>query len=131
MPSSEQLDRAFSALADPTRRAILERLAEGPVSVGELAAPFDISLPAISKHLTVLERARLIRREAEAQWRRCRLDPEGLEPAVAWIDRARQFWTEGLDTLAEYLTEEEEDKHNGSNRNPRTRSRRRRKKPAR
>ena len=97
MQDSESLDRAFSALADPTRRAILERLANGPASVGDLAAPFEISLPAISKHLTVLERARLIRREPEAQWRLCRLDPEGLQPAVAWIDRARAFWIESLD----------------------------------
>lgn len=130
MLSNQLLNRAFSALADPTRRAILERLAEGPASVGELAQPFDISLPAISKHLTVLERAKLIRREPVAQWRRCRLDPEGLEPAVVWIDRARQFWTESLDALAKYLTEEEEDKRNGPNRNPRAHSRRRRKKQA-
>ena len=131
MPHTEPLDRAFSALADPTRRAILERLADGPASVGELAQPFDISLPAISKHLTVLERARLIRREAEAQWRRCRLDPEGLEPAVAWIDRARLFWSEGLDALADYLTEEEEEKHHGPDRNPRKDQHRRRKKQTR
>jgi DNA-binding transcriptional ArsR family regulator len=77
-PSAELLDRAFSALADPTRRAIIERLAEGPATVGELARPFDMSLPAISKHLTVLERARLIRREPEAQRRLCSLEPDGL-----------------------------------------------------
>ncbi len=127
MLANETLDRAFAALADPTRRAILERLAEGPASVGELARPFDISLPAISKHLTVLERAKLIRREPEAQWRRCRLDPEGLEPAIAWIDRARQFWTEGLDALANYLNKEKEEIGNGSNRNSRTDARRRKK----
>ena len=128
MLDSEPLDRAFSALADPTRRAILERLADGPASVGELAQPFDISLPAISKHLTVLERARLIRREPEAQWRRCRLDSEGLEPALAWIDRARAFWTESLDALADFLTEEEKEKRHGPDRSPRkTRSRRRKK----
>jgi DNA-binding transcriptional ArsR family regulator len=119
MLDSESLDRAFSALADPTRRAILERLANGPASVGDLAAPFEISLPAISKHLTVLERARLIRREPEAQWRLCRLDPEGLQPAVAWIDRARAFWTESLDALADYLTEQKEEKHHAPTRSSR------------
>ena len=86
-PSGELLDRAFSALADPTRRAILERLASGPITVGELAEPFEISLPAISKHLAVLERARLIRREPEAQWRRCSLDPAGLQPALHGLGR--------------------------------------------
>ena len=124
----DRLSATFGALADPTRRAILARLARGESSVGDLAAPFDISLPAISKHLTVLERARLIRRQPEAQWRRCRLDPEGLEPALAWIDRARAFWIESLDALADFLTEEEKEKRHGPDRSPRkTRSRRRKK----
>jgi DNA-binding transcriptional ArsR family regulator len=124
-PSAEILDRAFSALADPTRRAILERLASGPTTVGELAEPFDISLPAISKHLAVLERARLIRREPEAQWRRCSLDPGGLRPALDWIERARSFWTESLGNLAEYLNEEQEEFRHGASRRTRKKSARR------
>ena len=129
MLTSESLDRAFAALADPTRRAILERLAAGPRTVGELAEPFDVSLPAISKHLAVLERARLIRREPEAQWRRCSLNPEGMEPAIAWIDRARQFWSEGLDALADYLSKEEET--HDSSRSPRKNAKRPRRKQSR
>jgi DNA-binding transcriptional ArsR family regulator len=127
-PSGELLDRAFSALADPTRRAILERLARGPITVGELAEPFEISLPAISKHLAVLERARLIRREPDAQWRRCSLDPAGLQPALDWMERARSFWTESLDNLADYLIHEQEDSTHGSSRNPRKKPGRRPKK---
>ena len=127
-PSGELLDRAFAALADPTRRAILERLAGGPTTVGDLAEPFDISLPAISKHLAVLERARMIRREPEAQWRRCSLEPAGLQPALDWMERARSFWTESLDNLAVYLNDEQEDSRHGSNRNPRKKPGRRAKK---
>jgi DNA-binding transcriptional ArsR family regulator len=126
-PYAEILDRAFSALADPTRRAILERLASGPTTVGELAEPFDISLPAISKHLAVLERAHLIRREPEAQWRRCSLDPGGLQPALDWIERARSFWTESLGNLAEYLNEEQEEFRHGASRHTRKKSARPRK----
>ena len=100
---SEQLNTTFAALADPTRRAILERLARGEASVGELAAPFAISLPAISKHLKVLERAQLIRREKAAQWRRCRLRPEGLRAVADWIGQYERFWSESLEALAEYL----------------------------
>lgn len=98
-----QLDAAFAALADPTRRAIVARLAEGPAPVGELAAPFDISLPAVSRHLKVLEGAGLIVREKDAQWRRCRLRPQGLAGAADWIERTRRFWEGGLDSLAQYL----------------------------
>ena len=127
-PSGELLDRAFAALADPTRRAILERLAGGPTTVGDLAEPFDISLPAISKHLAVLERARMIRREPEAQWRRCSLEPAGLQPSLDWMERARSFWTESLDNLAVYLNDEQEDSRHGSNRNPRKKPGRRAKK---
>ena len=127
-PSGELLDRAFAALADPTRRAILERLAGGPTTVGDLAEPFDISLPAISKPLAVLERARMIRREPEAQWRRCSLEPAGLQPALDWMERARSFWTESLDNLAVYLNDEQEDSRHGSNRNPRKKPGRRAKK---
>jgi DNA-binding transcriptional ArsR family regulator len=121
------LDRAFFALADPTRRAILERLAHGPVTVGELAKPFAMSLPAVSKHLAVLERARLIRRESEAQWRRCSLEPDGLRPALHWMERAEAFWTESLDKLADYLSQEQEELSHGTSRNARKKSKRRRK----
>lgn len=127
MDSSPQLlDRAFFALADPTRRAIIERLADGPATVGQLAEPFEMSLPAISKHLTVLERARLIRREPEAQWRRCSLEPDGLRPALDWIERARAFWTGSFDNLAEYLSQEQEESRHGASRNARKKPRRRR-----
>ena len=125
-PSPQLLDRAFFALADPTRRAIIERLADGPATVGELAEPFEISLPAISKHLAVLERARLIRREPDAQWRRCSLEPNGLRPALDWIERARAFWTESLDNLAGFLNEEGEESRHGASRNARKKPRRRR-----
>ena len=125
--NAELLDRAFFALADPTRRAILERLAGGTATVGELAEPFEISLPAVSKHLTVLERARLIRREPDAQWRRCRLEPEGLRPALDWIERAKAFWTENLGNLADYLTQEQEELSHGASRNARKKPKRRRK----
>ena len=112
---TDQLNATFGALSDPTRRAILERLAEGEASVGELAAPFDISLPAISRHLKVLERAQLIRRKPDAQWRRCRLEPTTFKLASDWIERYRQFWEDGLDSLAHYLDEimegEKEESH--------------------
>jgi DNA-binding transcriptional ArsR family regulator len=113
------LDRAFFALADPTRRAILERLAHGPITVGELAKPFAMSLPAVSKHLAVLERARLIRRESEAQWRRCSLQPDGLRPALHWMERAEAFWTESLDRLTGYLSQEQEEVSHGTSGNAR------------
>ena len=99
------LDPTFAALADPTRRAILERLAVREASVGELAAPFAMSLPAISRHLKVLERARLIEREKRAQWRRCRLRPEGLRAAAAWINQYERFWQASFDRLDEVLAE--------------------------
>jgi DNA-binding transcriptional ArsR family regulator len=99
----ERLDATFAALADPTRRAILARLARGEVSVTELAAPFDMSLPAISRHLKVLERAGLITRGREAQWRPCRLNPAPLADASAWIDRYRREWADRFDRLDEYL----------------------------
>jgi DNA-binding transcriptional ArsR family regulator len=101
----EQLDSTFSALADPTRRAILARLASGEASVLELAEPFDVSLPAISKHLKVLERAGLIARGREAQWRPCRLQAEPLKGASEWIDQYRRFWEESFDRLGDYLDE--------------------------
>ncbi len=99
----DPLSTTFAALADPTRRAILERLARDPASVGELAAPFEISLPAVSRHLKVLEGARLIRREKEAQWRRCRLQATPLREATDWLVQYRRFWEQGFDSLAAYL----------------------------
>jgi DNA-binding transcriptional ArsR family regulator len=107
----DHVSLTFAALADPTRRAILARLAEGEASVGELARPFAMSLPAISKHLSVLERARLIRRRKDAQWRRCALRPDGLRTAAAWIGQYERFWTESFDRLADHLAElnEEDD----------------------
>jgi DNA-binding transcriptional ArsR family regulator len=126
-PSTDLLDRAFFAFADPTRRAILERLAQGPTTVSELAEPFDMSLPAVSKHLKILERARLIRREREAQWRRCSLEPNGLRPALHWMERAEAFWTESLDKLTEYLNQEQEELSHGTSRNARKGPKRRRK----
>jgi DNA-binding transcriptional ArsR family regulator len=101
--SSDQLNATFSALADPTRRAILERLALGETSVTELAKPFRMTLPGISKHLKVLERARLIARGREAQWRPCRLEAGPLKDATDWLEHYRQFWDDSLDRLEDYL----------------------------
>jgi DNA-binding transcriptional ArsR family regulator len=98
-----QLDHTFGALADPTRRAILVRLARGEATVGELAAPFDISLPAVSRHLKVLERAALISNERTGKQRRCRLRPEALTVAQEWLDFNRRFWSGSLDRLASHL----------------------------
>ncbi len=102
---SDPLSATFAALADPTRRAILARLASGEASVTELAEPFDMSLPAVSKHLKVLERAGLIGRNREAQWRRCRLEASPLRDVSQWIDQYREFWEERLDRLEAYLAE--------------------------
>jgi len=101
----DPLSATFSALADPTRRAILARLALGETSVSELAKPFDISGPAISKHLKVLERAGLIARGREAQWRPCRLEPIALKGVDEWLERYRVFWEQRLDRLEDYLRE--------------------------
>jgi DNA-binding transcriptional ArsR family regulator len=98
-----QLDRTFAALSDPTRRAIVERLANGEASVTELAAPFAMSLPGVSKHLKVLEKAGLISRGRKAQWRPCRLEPEPLKEASDWLEEYRRLWEERLDRLDEYL----------------------------
>ena len=103
MTSSAQLDATFSALADPTRRAILARLAAGEVSVTELAAPFAMSLPAVTKHLKVLESAGLIARGRKAQWRPCRLEAGPLRDVTAWLETYRRFWEERLDRLDDYL----------------------------
>jgi DNA-binding transcriptional ArsR family regulator len=99
----DYLSATFSALADPTRRAILARLAGGEASVGELAAPFAMSLPAVSRHLKVLERAGLISRGRTAQWRPCRLAPAPLKEATDWLEAFRVFWDESFDRLAEHL----------------------------
>jgi DNA-binding transcriptional ArsR family regulator len=99
----DRLSSTFAALADPTRRAILARLADGEASVTELAEPFAISLPAVSKHLKVLERAGLISRGRDAQWRPCRLDAEPLADATAWLDRYRVFWEGSFDRLDAHL----------------------------
>ena len=101
----DPLSTTFAALADPTRRAILARLALGETSVTELAEPFEMSLPAISKHLKVLEHAGLIARGREAQWRPCRLEAAPLRDIADWVEHYRQFWAESLDRLDDYLRE--------------------------
>lgn len=101
--ATDQLSETFMALADPTRRAILARLSEGEASVKELAAPFDISLPAISKHLKVLQRAGLIEQGREAQWRPCRLKAEPMKDAVDWLEKYRRHWEERFDRLESYI----------------------------
>jgi len=103
--ATDQLDRTFAALADPTRRAILARLAGGQASVTELAEPFEMSLPAVSKHLKVLERAGLIARGRERQWRPARLEARPLKDVVEWTEGFRRFWEESYDRLDEYLDE--------------------------
>lgn len=112
---TDSLSTAFAALADPTRRAILARLASGETSVTELAKPFDMSMPAVSKHLKVLERAGLIARGREAQWRPCRLEPGPLKEVADWVDHYRRFWEQSFDRLDEYLrtlqNKEKEKKH--------------------
>jgi DNA-binding transcriptional ArsR family regulator len=103
--SSDPLSLTFAALADPTRRAILSRLALGETSVMELAEPFDMSLPAISKHLKVLERAGLISRGREAQWRPCRIEPVQFKQVDGWLGDFRRFWDENFNRLDQYLEE--------------------------
>jgi DNA-binding transcriptional ArsR family regulator len=101
----DHLSTTFAALADPTRRAILARLASGQCSVTELAEPFEMSLPAVSKHLKVLEKAGLVARGREAQWRPCRLDAAPLREVADWVEHYRRFWDESLDRLDAYLRE--------------------------
>jgi len=103
--SPDRLSATFAALSDPTRRAILARLASGETSVTELAEPFEMSLPAVSKHLKVLERAGLIARGREAQWRPCRLDARPLKDVADWAEQYRRFWSESFDRLDHYLRE--------------------------
>ena len=113
--TEDQLSNTFAALADPTRRAILARLAAGEAAVTELAEPFDMSLPAVSKHLKVLERAGLIARSRDAQWRPCHIEPAPLKDAADWIGHYKKFWEESFDRLDDYLRElnkkEKEKKH--------------------
>ncbi len=103
--AADPLSTTFFALSDPTRRGILAQLARGEATVNDLAAPYDMSLAAVSKHLKVLEGAGLISRGRDAQWRPCRLESEPLRDATAWLEDFRQFWDRSLDALAEYLKE--------------------------
>ena len=100
---TDPLSAKFAALADPTRRAILARLSEGEASVGELAEPFDMSLPAVSKHLKVLEKAGLISRGKEAQWRPARLEPMAMRSIAEWLEHYRRYWDKSFDRLEDYL----------------------------
>jgi DNA-binding transcriptional ArsR family regulator len=109
----DRLSNTFAALADPTRRAILARLMSGQASVTELAAPFQMTMPAVSKHLTVLERAGLVARGREAQWRPCRLDGEPLRDVAEWMEPYRRFWVERFERLDDYLQEMKKEKRNG------------------
>lgn len=103
--ATDRLSLLFAALADPTRRAILERLAQGEATVLELAAPFDLKLPTISKHLKVLQRAGLVTQGRQAQWRPCRLEPAALKAVSDWLERYRLFWEGSFDRLDDYLRE--------------------------
>ncbi len=114
MTASDRLDAAFAALADPTRRAILARLASGEASVTQLAKPFNLSQPAISKHLRVLERAGLISRGRDAQRRPCRIEPKALAEVTSWLERYRQFW-EGTFQRLDALLDELQAKNNRTN----------------
>ncbi|WP_394553483.1 ArsR/SmtB family transcription factor [Agromyces sp. MMS24-JH15] len=105
MAAADELSQVFQALADPTRRAIITRLREGPATVGELAEPFAMSRPAVSQHLRVLERAGIVERTPTAQWRTCTLRTEPLDEAAAWVERHRDDWNERFDLLAERLRE--------------------------
>ena len=119
---ADQLSTTFAALADPTRRAILARLASGECSVTELAEPFEMSMPAVSKHLRVLERAGLIARGREAQWRPCRIEAAPLKEVAEWTERYRQIWEQHFDSLELYLRQmkttqqKQEKKHGGKRR---------------
>jgi DNA-binding transcriptional ArsR family regulator len=128
--ATDQLSSTFSALADPTRRAILARLVSGETSVTELAEPFEMSLPAISKHLKVLERAGLIARGREAQWRPCRIEARPLRDVADWVEGYRRFWEESFDRLDEYLRElKAREAKNSNPKNPQLESSKARKMP--
>jgi DNA-binding transcriptional ArsR family regulator len=125
----DRLSATFAALADPTRRAILARLALGETSVTELAEPFEMSLPAVSKHLKVLEHAGLIVRGREAQWRPCRIEPRALKEVDDWLERYRRFWEQSFDRLDRYLRElqtKEKEKQHGREHKAKLRDRTRR-----
>jgi DNA-binding transcriptional ArsR family regulator len=111
---ADHLSSTFSALADPTRRAILARLSTGEASVNELAEPFEMSLPAVSKHLKVLEKAGLITRSRSAQWRPCKLDAGPLEEVWGWVEAYRRFWEASFDRMDEYLKEIQKGNDDGS-----------------
>ena len=115
---NDQLSSTFAALADPTRRAILARLALGETSVTELAEPFQMSMPAVSKHLKVLERAGLIVRSREAQWRPCRLKADQLKTVADWVEEYRRFWEESFDRLDDYLAQIQNSNLNAKKENP-------------
>src|ERR1700682_529420 len=110
--ATDHLSVTFAALADPTRRAMLSRLSQGEASVTELAKPFDLSLPGISKHLKVLQRAGLVRQSRKAQWRPCRLDGARLKEAADWVGDYRQFWDESFERLDEYLASVQKEETN-------------------
>jgi DNA-binding transcriptional ArsR family regulator len=112
----DRLSNTFAALADPTRRAILARLTAGQASVTELAEPFQMTMPAVSKHLKVLERAGLVARGRQAQWRPCRLEGEPLRDVAEWMEPYRRFWDESFDRLDEYLQEMKKEKDDGRKR---------------
>jgi len=112
--ATDQLSVTFAALADPTRRAILSRLSKGEASVTELAKPFSLSLPGISKHLKVLQRAGLVRQTRKAQWRPCRLDGAGLKEAADWVADYRRFWDDSFERLDEYLATVQKEETNDS-----------------
>ena len=114
MPS-DQLSVTFAALADPTRRAILARLSQGEASVTDLAKPFDLSLPGVSKHLKVLQRAGLITQSRNAQWRPCRLEGARLQEASEWVGEFRRFWDESFERIDEYLVELQKEKRSNDN----------------
>jgi len=116
--TSDQLSATFAALADPTRRAILARLASGAATVTQVAEPFEMSLPAVSKHLKVLERAGLIARGRAAQWRPCQLEARPLKEVADWVEHYRNFWTASFDRLDEYLrrVQQKEKRHGGKQR---------------
>lgn len=118
--SPDPLSTTFAALADPTRRAILARLASGEASVTELAEPFEMSMPAISKHLKVLEHAGLIARGREAQWRPCRIAATPLKDVAEWVEHYRQFWEQSFDRLDDYLRQlqSKEKKHGRKHKKP-------------
>jgi DNA-binding transcriptional ArsR family regulator len=113
--ASDQLSVTFAALADPTRRAILARLAQGEASVTDLAKPFDLSLPGVSKHLKVLQRAGLITQSRSAQWRPCRLEGAALKEAADWVGEYRRYWDESFERLDEFLADLQKEKRKDDN----------------